>query len=221
MSTYFDERYSTDDPEIAALIEKGGFSIKQPGRELWFKTLKIDFCNQISQVSASAVLLVPQGKPITNPVDPALVWPDHEGPITGNGAGQFATMERAFVKDEVLVAYEKRLEFDINPESGSIGYEHRWSVGFCDRYGRDHIALELRKLYEGATTEVIRHFHSFAASSVVADKDFNVNGNRNVGVAQTSSSIHSCSWQILCLDCRTISVSYSHLMTLASSVRRK
>jgi hypothetical protein len=182
IATYFDERYSTDDPEVAALIEKAGFSIKQPARELWFKKLKTDFCNQISQVSASAVLLVPQGKPITNPVDPALVWPDHEGPITGNGSGQFATMERSFVKDEVLVAYEKRPEFDINPESGSIGYEHRWSVGFCDRYGRDHIALELRKLYAGATTEVIRHFHSCAVSSVVADKDFNVNGNRNVGV---------------------------------------
>src|SRR5882724_6975206 len=182
IATYFDERYSTDDPEIAALIEKGGFSVKQPGREFWFKTLKTDFCNQISQVSASAILLVPHAKPITSPVEPALIWPDHSGPITGEGTGQFGAMERAFVRDEVLLAYEKRSEFDINPETGSISYEHRWAVGFCDRYGRGHIVLELRKLYEGATADIIKHFHAFAVSSAVADKDFKGNGNRNVGV---------------------------------------
>jgi hypothetical protein len=182
IAAYFDERFSTDDPEVAALIANGEFSFRQAGRTMWFKPLKTDFCNQVSQVSGSAVLLIPHSKPITSPVEPTLIWPDHDGPITGDGSGQFDTMERAFARDEVLLAYEKRPEFEINPESGSIRYEHRWGVGFCERYGRGHIVLELRKLYEGAPDDIIKHYNAFAVSSEVANKNSLVYGSRNVGV---------------------------------------
>lgn len=62
IATYFDERYSLDDPEIKKLIHKSGFSLKQPGRQLWFKSMNLDFANQISQVSACTTLLVPHGR---------------------------------------------------------------------------------------------------------------------------------------------------------------
>jgi hypothetical protein len=94
IATYFDERYSLDDPEIKKLIHKSGFSLKQPGRQLWFKSMNLDFANQISQVSACTTLLVPHGKPISDPVEEDLPWPDRtatsqrgrEGRLRANGA---------------------------------------------------------------------------------------------------------------------------------------
>jgi hypothetical protein len=182
VATFFDERYSTDEPDVASLIAGAGFSIKQPGRQLWFKRINIGSFNQISQVSASAILMVPHRKPITHPVELSLEWPDHNGPIVGEGGGQFETAERAFVRDEALLEYQDRPEFEVNPESGSVTYDFRWGFSFCNRFGRNHIAFELRKLYEGAPPEIIRHFHNYAVGADVARADMKANGNRNVGV---------------------------------------
>jgi hypothetical protein len=182
VATFFDERYSSDDPEVASFIGKHGISVKQPGRELWFMPLDVDFANQISQVSATATLMVPHSTPITHPIELSLHWPDHNGPITGHGYGQFKVMERAFVKDEVLLAYQDRTEFDVHPESGSVGYESRWAFSYCDRYSRNFIRFELRKLYEGALAEVLKHFHGFSASEAIAEKDHHTFGPRNVGI---------------------------------------
>jgi hypothetical protein len=110
VATFFDERYSKDNGEVAELIGKSGFSVKQPSREMWFKHLQLDFANQISQVSGSALLMIPHSQPITNPAEVSLKWPDHEGLITGHGWGQFSAMERAFVRDDVLLAYCVLLE---------------------------------------------------------------------------------------------------------------
>jgi hypothetical protein len=182
VATFFDERYSRDDAEVAEFIGKSGFSVKQPSREMWFKHLELDFANQISQVSGSTLLMIPHSQPITEPAEVSLKWPDHEGLITGHGWGQFSAMERAFVRDDVLLPYQDRLEFDINPVTGSVGYESRWAFSYCNRYGRNHVAFELRKLYEGTSEEVIKHFHSFAVSEAFADKDVQAHGKRNVGV---------------------------------------
>ena len=182
VASFFDERYSTDNAEVEELIGKSGISVKQAGRQLWFKPCKVGFTNQLSQVSGCAVLMTPHSQPITNPVEVSLKWPDHDGLVTGDGSGQFEALERAFVRDDVLLAYQNRPEFDINPVTGSVGFESRWAFGYCDRYGRNHIAFELRKLYEGAPGEVIKHFHSFAVSETIADKDLQIRGKRNVGI---------------------------------------
>jgi hypothetical protein len=126
--------------------------------------------------------MIPHGQPITRPVELSLRWPDHNGLITGNGWGQFEVLDRAFVKDEVLLEYQDRPEFDVHPESGSVGFESRWAFSYCNRYGRNHIAFELRKLYEDTPEEVIKHFHTFAVSEAVADKEIQTHGKRNVGV---------------------------------------
>ncbi len=180
--SFFDERYSTDNSEVKELIGKSGLSVKQPGRQMWFKPCKVGFTNQVSQVSGCAVLMIPHSQPITDPMEVSLKWPDHDGLVTGDGSGQFETMERAFVRDDVLLAYQNRPEFDINPVTGSVGFESRWAFSYCDRYGRNHIAFELRKLYEGAPEEVIKHFHNFAVSETIADKDVQTHGKRNVGI---------------------------------------
>lgn len=182
VGTYFDERYSLDEPEVGKLIQQSGFSVKQPGRQLWFKRMHLDFANQISQVSACAILMIPKGEPISSPIEEDLRWPDRATPVKGRGKGTFGTMERAYVRDEVLREYEQRPEFDISPETGSVSYENRWGVGFIHRRGRNHLELELRKLYEGAQFEVIRHFHAFAVPATAVAADRKVHGDRNIGV---------------------------------------
>jgi len=73
VATFFDERFSLDDPEVRKLIQQSGFNVKQPGRQLCFKPMQLDFANQISQVSACATLLVPKSKPSSDPVSSCLI----------------------------------------------------------------------------------------------------------------------------------------------------
>lgn len=181
VATFFDERYSLDEAEVEKLIQQKCFSVKQPGREFWFKRMQLDFANQISQVSASAILLIPKGKPISAPAEEDLQWPDRSDPVKGRGRGTFAPMELTYVRDAVLREYEQRPEYEINPETGSVSYESRWAVGFVRRSGRNHLELELRKLYEGAPFEVIRYFHGFAVPAAVAASDRKLNADRNIG----------------------------------------
>jgi hypothetical protein len=62
--------------------------------------------------------------------DQKLEWSYHHGPITGSGIiGGFGVMEETYVRDEVLVTYENRPEFDINPEAGTVGNGTWWAVG--------------------------------------------------------------------------------------------
>jgi len=73
VATYCDERFSLDDPEVAAFIGKQGTHSEQPGREMWFMKMNLDFANQVSQVWACALILAPSGSPISNPPEVELV----------------------------------------------------------------------------------------------------------------------------------------------------
>ena len=179
--TYFDERFSTGDAEVEALIKAGMFSFKQSGRELWFKTLRNLPYEQVSQVWGSAVLLKPSGNAALRDSPPELKWPGRAKPVKADRQGGFEPMETVFVKDEVLIAFEDKPEYEIHATRGSVGYQNRWSVGYCHRIGRNHIELELRKLYEGAPGEIIVHVHQYAVEPAVANKDEHDNGKRNVG----------------------------------------
>lgn len=94
-------------------------------------------------------------------------------------------MEEAFVRDEVLVSYENRAEFVVNPESGSVSYGSWWSVGYGRRVGRNHIALELRKLYEGAPFSVIEHYWKYAVSAESVVDTEHVKPAFNIGTRAT------------------------------------
>lgn len=183
VATFWDERFSSDDPEVAALIGEHGTKFEQPGRELWFLPMNLDSGNQVSQVWGCTLLLSPSGQPISNPLEPELTWPDRDLPIKGSGSqASFGHSEDAYIRDEVLGEYEKRDEFEISPESGFVSYDGRWSVSYCSRVGRNHIRLELRKLYEGASFSVIQHFNKFAVPASVAEKDRETHGTRHIGI---------------------------------------
>jgi hypothetical protein len=164
---------------------------EQPGRELWFMPTKRDPANQVSQMWACTLLLAPSGMPISDPPEIEFEWPDRASPIKGTGIGiSFDHFELAYVRDEVLSEYKNRDEFDIPPEEGFVAYDDRWAVSFCNRFGRNHIELELRKLYEGAPDDVIKHFNRFAVKAAIAEKDREMFGSRHIGI-RARDLIHS------------------------------
>lgn len=129
VATFWDERFSLNDPEVAALIGKNGSKLEQPGREMWFMPMRLDSANQVSQVWGCALLLKPGGRPISDPPEPELIWPDRRESIRGTGREiSFEPFESVYVNDEVLMEYEKRGEFLVSPEDGFVSYDGRWSV---------------------------------------------------------------------------------------------
>jgi hypothetical protein len=182
VAVYFDERFSTDDPGIADIIEKHGWHIEQPGRQFWFKNIDLDFANQISQVSCTELLLDPKSSPISEPAEEDLFWPGRTEPVHGKGKGTFSPMELAYIRDEVLSEYEQQPGYDTSPEGGWVGYGNQWAVSFVHRMGRNHLAIELRKLYEGSPDNIIKHYHAYAVPAAIAIADRKQHGNRNIGV---------------------------------------
>jgi hypothetical protein len=184
VATYYDERYSLNEKDVEALIGGKGTHYQQPGRQMWFLPMGLEGANQISQVWACALLIKPsRGQPITEPTELELAWPDRALPVKGSGRqASFEPFEPVYVRDEVLVPYEERGEFDISPESGAVSYDSRWSVSYCSRFGRNHIEIELRKLYEGTPIDVIRHFHKFAVRTAAAENERQNYGARHIGI---------------------------------------
>jgi len=121
-----------------------------------------------AQVWGARLIASPGPLPITSdPLDDeGLVWPGMQKPVTNCIARAFGVGDYVYVDDAVLADYEGRPEFKVSPESGSVSHGTQWSVGYCERIGRNLIRLELKKLYEGAPSRVIRHWHKFAVAPV-------------------------------------------------------
>jgi hypothetical protein len=121
-----------------------------------------------AQVWGARLIALPGGLPISSdPLDEeGLVWPGIETPVTNFVADSLGINTFFYVEDSVLADFEGRPEFTIHPESGSVSHGTQWSVGYCDRVGRNLIRVEPKKLYEGAPPEIIRHWHKFAVAPV-------------------------------------------------------
>jgi len=181
LATQWEGRYSTDDPLFDSVVGKqNGLSTVLRGRELWLKRVEhVEHGNQWSDTWCTRLVMKPT-KALNE--DQTLTWPDHDGPITGSGImGGFGVMEEAYVRDEVLQQYQDRPEFDIHPETGMVGHGSWWSVSYCRRVGRDHIALELRKLYEGAQFSVIKHYAQYAVKKDSIPEPKDELEKRNIG----------------------------------------
>jgi hypothetical protein len=182
LATQWEERYSTGDPAFDAVVDKtSGLSAELKGREIWLKRLEhSEAGDQHSDTWCTRLVMRPE-KALNS--DQELHWPDHHGPIIGSGIiGGFGVMEEAYVRDEVLMTYENRPEFDIHPETGSVGNGSWWAVGYCRRVGRDHIALELRKLYEGAQFSVIKHYCGYSVKENSVPLPKSDTEKRNIGI---------------------------------------
>ncbi|WP_200979833.1 hypothetical protein [Echinicola sp. 20G] len=97
-----------------------------------------------------------------------LIWPGFKEPITRSNAKHW---EYVYVSDEVLDVYEQDDNYTVCPESGSVSYKNQWSVSRTSRIGRNHIKLELFKLYEGTPFKVISYWNKFSVDISCIDLD--------------------------------------------------
>jgi hypothetical protein len=158
-------RGDEDDDTIQALDGKSTVEYSFPDRNIILNRIFDKGVPRITaQVWGARLLATPGGMPITeDPLDAVgLNWPGIDEPVTHAIASRLRMNDYVYVNDAVLGAYEGVEGFDIFPESGSVGFGTQWGVGFCDRVGRDTIRLELRKLYEGAPSAVIRQWNRHA-----------------------------------------------------------
>lgn len=184
VATFYEERFSSEDETIEALLNgKEGAEFKLPGRLLGVAVIKGNYHKdtpQMCRIWGCRLILAPTSRPITDAKDPALIWPSDDKPMTLHRAA--ANWIYGYVSDAVLCEYESKPEFDVHPDSGGVCYGGWWGVGFCDRIGRNHIRLEIKKLYEGNPPHVIAHWHRFAVAKEMAESDRETNGDVNIAI---------------------------------------
>ena len=185
---FYEQRRSADDPIFDRVMsDRDSEDFHLPGRLLNLQVHAHELGGhgrQFAQVWARRLVISRGERRIIEVDDPDLTWPDHGGPMTMARAGQKHLM--AYISDQVLLAYEGRSEFDILPSSGGVSYRGQWSVAYCQRIGRGHIAVELKKLYEGCPRAVIEHWHKHAVPQATAYADRDDNGDRSIATrAQT------------------------------------
>jgi hypothetical protein len=166
---YYEQQDGPVTPDVQALL--GSASCREfrlPGR---FVDLRVhpDGANELrvyAQVWGVRLLCQPGAAPITaGRWDYGVLnWPGMEDGMTHDGAMALHFIDEVYVRDDVLGMYEGREEFSITPEMGAVRRGPEWAVSYCRRVGRDLIALELKKLYEGNYPEVVRHWHGFAVA---------------------------------------------------------
>lgn len=184
VAVFYDERHSINDQSFDEVLgEDEGKEFNLPGRLLGLAVLKDEYhatAPQFARVWGSALILKPTGRPISEAEDPVLQWPGHVGPMSQQRAAQ--SWLYGYVSDAVLMEYESHPEYTLHPETGGVSYGGWWGTSYTSRIGREHIQVELKKLYEGCPPSVIAHWHKHAVLEAVARKDRVTNGDRNVAV---------------------------------------
>lgn len=179
---YYEQRYSNDDAAFDAAISGSvNKDFHLPGRLLNLQINRDadERGRQLAQIWGRRLVLPHGERRVFLGEDPLLVWPDYPGEMTKARAGrEHAT---AYVSDRVLQEYEERSEFGLYPRSGGLSYRGQWSVSDCHRFGRNHISVDIRKLYEGCPSKIIEHWHRFAVPRAVAEADRQATGNRHIG----------------------------------------
>jgi len=179
---YYEQRRSNDDAAFdAAISGSDNKDFHLPGRllNLQINRFADERGRQFAQVWGRRLVLPRGERRIFLEEDPPLVWPDYPGEMTHARAGRDHAI--AYVSDRVLQEYEGRPAFTLHPRSGGVSYRGQWSVGYCQRYGRNHISVEIRKLYEGCPSRIIEHWHRFAVTRAVAKTDRQATGTRHIG----------------------------------------
>lgn len=167
VQVYGEMRWGRTDGAIETrLAGTEGVDIEFPDRRYALRRSWDDKGIIAAQVWGARVIAEPDGLPISeNALEKdGLLWPGYKDPVTDAAAMRMSVLDTAYVSDTVLAGYEGRPEFLVNPKSGSVGFGTQWSVGFCDRIGRDLIKVELKKLYEGTPPHITRDWHRHAVA---------------------------------------------------------
>jgi hypothetical protein len=182
---YWEMRWSETDEEIEARLgSQEAIEIKLPDRHFMLRRSWDDKKIVAAQVWGARVVALPGALPISeNDLEKnGLLWPGFKEPLTDADAMRMSVGDVVYVKDTVLGGYEGRPEFRINPNSGSVTFGTQWSVGFCDRVGRDLVQLEIKKLYEGVPPHITREWHSHAVAPPSKEALQRLQKERHVGM---------------------------------------
>lgn len=178
---YFEERWiHTDEPVINSILSgENGKNITQVNRRI--KLIKTNFKNYKYniQIWGRQLILIPKSSPISSPKPILLKWPGLEDELSEEDARK-SIVDYVYVLDHYLIEYENKEEFTLYPESGSINYEGRWMLSFCQREGRDYVRCELRKLYEGVPAYITKEINKYAVEKEIVNENILKFGNRNI-----------------------------------------
>ena len=184
VAVFFEERYCALDNELKGRLNgHEAISITAPGRSIDLK--HTDFSGEeavLCQIWGGRLVLMPEGRPVSDEKSFDLEWPDYPGIMTLERARKQGVRNFVYVNDQVLDQFEGKNEYRINPKSGSVSYDGWWALSYCHRIGRDYIAYEIKKIYEGCPPSIIRHIHRHSVSETVAVAQQRIFGNVNIGV---------------------------------------
>jgi hypothetical protein len=183
VAVFYEERRFQQEDELEQLLDgQEGYSVELSGKRLDIVLNRyLRETPYICRVWGCRLILIPSSRPITDEQDPQLTWPDDSQVMTHDRAMQSSPIDWVYVRDQVLSQFEKRPEFEVDPNSGSVDYEGQWSLCSCHRVGRDYIAYDLKNLYEGCPPDIIENVHHYAVSEKVAKKQRNEEGDINIG----------------------------------------
>lgn len=185
----FAQRYGYISENTKQILDTHGeFFKKFPGRGLEIRRTNFNGYELLAKVWLVRKIIAPGKVPIFKKRWDygELIWPGSREPVTEN-SDWLKLPHEVYIRDTVLAKYEGHDEFKIIPELGSVSCGGQWAVGYCRRVGRDLIAVELRKLYEGVRSEVTQHWHKHAVEVPEEDK---LRGQRNIA-SRTKKIVYS------------------------------
>ncbi len=165
VQVYYERRCGESDAAIDKVLgDQQAVELEGPDHQITIHRL-MGRGSEIS-VDVSGARVIARAGPFPVSDDPleitGLAWPGITGLVTRDIAARLRMENCVYVDDRVLANYEGKEHFRVNPMNGAVEFGTQWSVGFCARVGRDLIRLELKKLYEGTPTHVVRHWQRFA-----------------------------------------------------------
>jgi len=160
IQVYYETRILPKNKELDELLGEESF-FERTTKYNHFRINKISENEIFTEVTGYRVLYFDNSIPISKWDRKAKehIWPDFDESINRMNAKH---LDYVYVSDEVLAKYEQDENYTVYPESGSVSYKNQWSVSRCSRIGRNHIKIELFKLYEGTPNEVISYWNKFS-----------------------------------------------------------
>lgn len=188
VQVFYVENAQLPDEQLLALVgDEHQVDIELPGRTISLKRVRDG--RILAQCWGIRSVIDPGAMPLTEGRwdYEELEWPG-AGVVSKEDARMAGIADRAeevFVRDTVLGRFEGQPDMDISPELGAVSYKNQRGVGWCQRYGRDLIRVDLKKLYEGNRPAIVRHYHERA----VEPPPFNHGGWDEPNVASRAGRI--------------------------------
>ncbi len=183
VAVFYEERYCALDDELKERLNGlEAISITAPGRLIDIKCTNLPGDEAVlCQIWGCRLILIPESRPISDEHSLDLEWPDYPGIMTSERARAQGVCNLVYIHDQVLDQFEGKSEYRINPRNGSVSYDGWWALSYCRRIGRDYIAYEVKKIYEGCPPSIIRHIHRHAVPENIAVAQQRILGNVNIG----------------------------------------